>query len=1506
MADRESTFVIQFDGKAGDLTNVLNALKSRVRADVNELQSIAGKVELFKGLQDSAKAASSAFFDAKKRVDDLRKAIDAIEGSGGTVGKDLARQMREAERALVDTRKALDKQSDALKAARSGLTAAGVDVSKLAEEEKRLAQAIEAANAAAKAQANRDLLGFKSLRDVQPEVAKVRAAFDALRESGRLSFGELSVASARAKQRIDELESSATGVGESFRNLRVQAVAIVAAMTGLVAAASASARAWRDFSQQVAAVQSISGATQRQIDGLADGVRRLARVMGVDAVESTKALYNIIGSGIEDPVNALRVLESATRAAVAGLTTVDTAAQVGVGVLNAYGLQVGEIDRVFDVLFATVKDGVVSFPDLAQNIGEVIPTARSAKVTLEELGAAFVVMTRNGINASESSTAIRSAIQAIAAPTADAEVRFRALGIELGNFTSVIEQLSRKDLNLSQIRQLVPDARAAKAVQSLAQNFRLLRDEIGEMTKAAGATQAAYAVLANTPQARVDRFNAAIKDLALSFGEFVTNSTGIIQSLTGLLNSFNGLDASTRRVALEVGAFVAAIAGLAVAIRALSVPLNLFVGAVFQSVPALASMTAGLDAASIAMRSLGVAAAAFIGFEFGKWARENVPYVSTFGDALGLVAGALTQAAGLGFDAFNAALSGNARGFIQARNAGQAYLDTLRDEFRAIMSGARERLRDLTNEQARLSEEFGKATAAASAAASGVSGAIGAIATNTRNLITGVEQQIAVLEQRLSAVVAKLGESVAATQANAQSAIGNVAAQVSAQLAALETLRLGEAQSVEQTTAIQRAAAAERLAILKDYSAQAVAAFEAEARARLEVARRNGEDVKRLETELTTARRGVLQGVLDAYRQHFAQLLTLEAGHVANVKAIEDQRRAINLGIEDRIREARRATLTEYEKYADRVRQVDELLSKARQALARGDQKLAEDYAQKALGLTDQIANKVEDSGRVIVDAYEASQKAVSRYEQAQSILNKSLDARKRAEQEGADAARDAADQVRATIDDLTKRVDDLSAKASEGVKLRIETDTAEFDATLAKLEAATAERERLIKISADVTEAQVEIDRLRDELAKGVTLNVDARTDKVEAALQRIEEADPTITANVEPALESLEKVRASAKSLERVRMNVESNAKQVQAEIDLLKRPTESVHTIRIRRVEENATGGVVGEGLRGAAGRSTSFAQAFADGGAVFRRPLWRKVPGAGSGDTVPASLEAGSFVVRKAASRYYGDGVMRALAGGAAPARGYAIGGVVERILRGFARGPLAGGGVSRTAIGDNGGGDSLSSVVSDAYRVIQPLIDAAKTLPQSRTGQNLDDYLAAVLDLIVNSRSLDEARTLLERIRADAANLFGSIMQAQRMRVPIVMGAQTAGDELTKGAPFAEGGPSGTDTVPAWLTPGEWVVKRDAVRKYGAGLLHAINTMRIPRASLAGMFEAPRVQRFAEGGPVGVAPAAARASVGGSGNAYTVNVNAPAGSLFSEENVRRYIVPVFEKLERRTR
>lgn len=101
-------------------------------------------------------------------------------------------------------------------------------------------------------------------------------------------------------------------------------------------------------------------------------------------------------------------------------------------------------------------------------------------------------------------------------------------------------------------------------------------------------------------------------------------------------------------------------------------------------------------------------------------------------------------------------------------------------------------------------------------------------------------------------------------------------------------------------------------------------------------------------------------------------------------------------------------------------------------------------------------------------------------------------------------------------------------------------------------------------------------------------------------------------------------------------------------------------------------------------------------------------------------------------------------------------------------------------------------------------------------------------------------------------------------------------------EQNQGEFYRRGGLAKSDTVPAMLTPGEFVVNRQAVARYGAGFFEAINNLSAPAQALAGRAMAS-IQGFALGGlvqPVG--SSLPRPSLPDSAPTRTVRVELAAG------------------------
>ncbi|MGZ3083028.1 hypothetical protein [[Haemophilus] ducreyi] len=61
------------------------------------------------------------------------------------------------------------------------------------------------------------------------------------------------------------------------------------------------------------------------------------------------------------------------------------------------------------------------------------------------------------------------------------------------------------------------------------------------------------------------------------------------------------------------------------------------------------------------------------------------------------------------------------------------------------------------------------------------------------------------------------------------------------------------------------------------------------------------------------------------------------------------------------------------------------------------------------------------------------------------------------------------------------------------------------------------------------------------------------------------------------------------------------------------------------------------------------------------------------------------------------------------------------------------------------------------------------------------------------------------------------------------------------------------GTATSDSIPAWLSNGEFVVRAASVSRYGLGFLHAINRGQLPRFATGGLVSAPAAPRYREPG-----------------------------------------------------
>jgi hypothetical protein len=286
---------------------------------------------------------------------------------------------------------------------------------------------------------------------------------------------------------------------------------------GVAAVAAGSVAAFVGLEEQLRNVASISDDVDYVMNEMRAKVESLAVATGLGPVELTKALYDVVSSGF-DGAEALGALEATAFGAVAGMSDVATTGKSLTAVINAYSAATGEaalttddFQKVSDIAFQGVKDGIFSFEELTQQQGDNLSIAAEMGVTYEELVAAYVVLTRRGNSLAESTTQLNGIMRTLLDPNVELTAALRKYGEEVlhvegltgemlidlkgfGGALAVVTEITKG--NATATAQLFPNVRALRGELGLTSDGLALYNESLANTQAAsggaGATMEAF------------------------------------------------------------------------------------------------------------------------------------------------------------------------------------------------------------------------------------------------------------------------------------------------------------------------------------------------------------------------------------------------------------------------------------------------------------------------------------------------------------------------------------------------------------------------------------------------------------------------------------------------------------------------------------------------------------------------------------------------------------------------------------------------------------------------------------------------------------------------------------------------------------------------------------------------------------------------------------------------------------------------------------------------------
>lgn len=342
-----------------------------------------------------------------------------------------------------------------------------------------------------------------------------------------------------------------------------------------------------EFDRNMRNVNSIAGLSEAKFQSLSKSVLKLGGQTAQSPRSLADGLYDLVSSGFKAN-DSLTILKSSARAATAGLTDTATSTKAVAGVLNAYHLKANDAAKVSDDLFQTVNLGVLSFQDLAQGIGPVLPFAAKLGVSLKQVGAMTATLTKNGVPAAEAFTYQKGAMAALIKPTDQLKESYKKLGAssgqdlihKTGSLQGALKALyDSVGQNTQKFSELFPDLRGMTAAFSVVgKGAKGASQDLRNMAGDAGITGKVLAEQKKSISYGWDQLKAQTESVAISVGSKVIPAASKGLAALSHLSSGTAITiggALAPLAAMKVGNIVAASS----AFKGLSSSLSLVAGA---------------------------------------------------------------------------------------------------------------------------------------------------------------------------------------------------------------------------------------------------------------------------------------------------------------------------------------------------------------------------------------------------------------------------------------------------------------------------------------------------------------------------------------------------------------------------------------------------------------------------------------------------------------------------------------------------------------------------------------------------------------------------------------------------------------------------------------------------------------------------------------------------------------------------------------------------------------
>jgi len=309
----------------------------------------------------------------------------------------------------------------------------------------------------------------------------------------------------------------------------------------------------KNLSIAIGEIQTIGEGTIGSMAQVTEQVLQLSSAMGVDTASVAEGYYQTLSNQVVETGEAYEFLGTAQKLATTTMASTTDAVNALSSVMNSYGDSAGSAAEISDKLFTIVKEGRVRLGNIGNVLGNVTPLAAKLGISFDEVGAALITMTKQGVKENVALTQMRGVMTKLVKPTEELQDLFHKWGVEdgqqaiatFGGLEGVLRKISEETGgSAARMGEFFNRVRALVGVLSIGtQGGEEFTGALENMQNAAGRLETALKTLNEAPgrqlQIRVQQLKNQFVALATQALPAITLLTAGVSKLFSILGIGN-------------------------------------------------------------------------------------------------------------------------------------------------------------------------------------------------------------------------------------------------------------------------------------------------------------------------------------------------------------------------------------------------------------------------------------------------------------------------------------------------------------------------------------------------------------------------------------------------------------------------------------------------------------------------------------------------------------------------------------------------------------------------------------------------------------------------------------------------------------------------------------------------------------------------------------------------------------------------------------------------------